>query len=192
MAQRQWSESAGRIVRASRRRKGWTQEELARRGKTKQPRVSSVENGDASDLSEQALRDLLAALNLQLEKVLAQAARAQPTLRYCFNARCPTNLPYAVGNELVFKPMFVETAERRCRYCGAESLVGACPDCGRSVDLGTHCHHCGGAYVGPAEPPELGDDSLEAWARRRRENNQELIHIPDPIRLRHGGKGNES
>ena len=61
----------GRILRALRRRRGWTQKELGRRAKVSQQAVSLIERGHGERLSVETMRRVFAALDARWEPTVS-------------------------------------------------------------------------------------------------------------------------
>ena len=61
----------GRILRALRRRRGWTQKELGRRAKVSQQAISLIERGHGSRLSGETIRRVFAALDARWEPTVS-------------------------------------------------------------------------------------------------------------------------
>lgn len=93
-------------------------------------------------------------------------------LGFCPNCNCLSNIPYAVGNDLFYRPTHhyhVRTGNR-CVDCG-EILETRCPVCGAPVNEGACCAACGSAYVTPVLSEGI---DFFAYAKARRE---EIIQI---------------
>jgi transcriptional regulator with XRE-family HTH domain len=61
----------GRILRALRRRRGWTQKELGRRANVSQQAISLIERGHGARLSGQTVRQVFAALDARWEPTVS-------------------------------------------------------------------------------------------------------------------------
>ena len=61
----------GRILRALRRRRGWTQKELGRRAKVSQQAISLIERGHGERLSVETMRRVFAALDARWEPTVS-------------------------------------------------------------------------------------------------------------------------
>jgi transcriptional regulator with XRE-family HTH domain len=61
----------GRILRALRRRRGWTQKELGRRAKVSQQAISLIERGHGHRLSVETMRRVFAALDARWEPTVS-------------------------------------------------------------------------------------------------------------------------
>ena len=61
----------GRILRALRRRRGWTQKELGRRAKVSQQAISLIERGHGARLSVETMRRVFAALDARWEPTVS-------------------------------------------------------------------------------------------------------------------------
>lgn len=62
---------AGRILRALRRRRGWTQKELGRRAKVSQQSISLIERGHGGQLSVETMRRVFGALDARWEPAVS-------------------------------------------------------------------------------------------------------------------------
>ncbi len=162
-----------RQLARARREKGMTQSSLAQAVGCKQSAISMLESGQPEKLSQEAVAKIASLLGVALEApssppsaLRPPSPAAGPAPVYCPDAACPSNVPYAVGGELLFwpRPQPAAAGGKHCGYCG-EVLERQCPHCGAAVTEGACCHTCGGAKVTNTLPPETDH---EAWAARRR------------------------
>ena len=163
----------------ARKQRGLSQSALAEAVGCKQSAVSAFENGDATKLSEELVKRLAKLLEVSLEVpparkadggervVLSPPNMGMVVRGFCPDANCPSNIPYMVGDRLVFHPVLTKASPGgggRCACCG-EVLEMRCPACGAPLNDGACCGVCGSAYVTATLPPGL--DAAE-WARSRR------------------------
>ena len=89
-----------------------------------------------------------------------------PAAAFCPSFACISNIPYALGGRLFYRPSTVRVASgcvRHCAHCG-EILETACPSCGAPVNEGACCAVCGAPYI--AAQPIAGDAGEWSAARR--------------------------
>lgn len=179
-------EECKRLARA-RREKGMTQSALAEAVGCRQSAISMLEAGQSEKLSLENVRKAAAVLGVELAPAGEEGQEAaSPASRppapspavagFCPDARCPSNIPYAVGGELFFWPLRQPApagGRRRCAFCG-ELLETRCPSCGAPLSDGACCAACGAPRVTNILPP--GTDA-EAWAARRRQELAELRRL---------------
>ena len=161
-----------RELARARREKGMTQSALAEAVGCKQSAISMLEAGQAGKLSQESVEKAAKLLGVALPKEGTEPAAAIPTARgYCPNALCPSNVPYTVGDELMFWPRRQpEAAGSRCAWCG-EVLETCCPECGAEVTEGACCPVCGKPRV--TDTAAVTTDKA-AWAGKRRAEIAEL------------------
>lgn len=160
-------------LREARRAKGLSQAALARAAGCTQSAVSMMELGRPDAVSRETLRKIGALLDVAVGAPdEASAPEAVPALSSgrvcCPQAECPSNVPFAVNDAVVFWPWPQPAGSPRtyCAYCG-EVLLAACPACGRPLGEGGHCRDCGAAYV---NPPAGSGLAAEIWAAERRKH----------------------
>jgi transcriptional regulator with XRE-family HTH domain len=160
-----------RLLARARREHGMTQSALAQAVGCKQSAISMLESGQPEKLSQEAVEKAAKLLGVALEEGAAPGPEPRPPSAavargFCPSALCPSNVPYAVGGELLFWPRLQPAGEAspRCACCG-ELLETRCPHCGAAVADGACCTACGGARVTNTLPPETPPD---AWASQRR------------------------
>lgn len=173
-------EKIGPVFRDARRRLHVTQAALAAWLGTTQSAVSMFESGRGHSLALPKIEKAAARLGVDLEtgELLHQDV-APPTARsakYCPSDRCPANVPFAIGEDLVLWPTFADGATldgERCPAC-ATALRDTCvnPGCGAAVIRGrTHCLSCGTPYV---VVTHTCPGSVAAWADAQRERIAQL------------------
>ncbi len=173
--------ACGAWFRDARRRLDITQAELAEYLGTSQSAVSLFEAGQAHTLSAEKITrgGEWLGIDVATGQVVATASRVERCAKYCVRDVCPSNVPYAVGRELVFWPALTEGLAgraERCRLCQAELRAG-CPNpsCGAPVvRQAAFCPTCGSPYV-PVVSPFAAD--AEAWADRQRARIRDLREL---------------
>ena len=168
---KQFSPELALRLRDARRAKRLSQAALAQEAGCTQSAVSMMELGRPDAVSRETLRKLAVLLDITLDAPdEVQPGTVTPHMSSgrvcCPQAECPSNIPFAVGNAVVFWPRPQPTGHdgTYCIYCG-EVLLNACLACGRPLDAGGHCRGCGAAYV---NPPAAFTMSADAWAAERR------------------------
>ncbi len=158
-------------LRDARRAKGLSQAALARTAGCTQSAVSMMELGRPDAVSRETLGKLAALLDVPLaapDEVPAPGVppRGAAGRVCCPRAECPSNVPLAAGNDILFWPRRQPAghAGRYCAYCG-EVLLAACPECGAPLGEGGHCGACGAAYV---NPPTVAGETAATWTAERR------------------------
>ncbi len=178
----QQSRLKGQICRRLRLERGWPQQYVAGAIKSSQSQISAYELGDPNVLSRDKVKALEKLFDADLDKLAAAQIQNAPKTRFCSNALCPTNMPYALGGQqIVVRPAFVRSNELYCRACG-DVLVSECPYCAAPIHRGMNCASCSKPYVEPSGEPDP-DADLEAWAAERRRRNRELLDFPEPKEL---------
>lgn len=157
-------------IAQARREKGLTQTALAAEVGCKQSAISMLEAGQVSKLSKENIERIATVLGLTLHTSETQVVpSAGPQQGYCPNARCPTNTPYVVQEQLIFQPRL--QSDTHCAFCG-ELLETRCPNCASPIHMeGAYCSRCGEARVTNTLPPET---PIAAWVAERR---RELIEL---------------
>ena len=91
------------ILRQARRKKKWTQSELAEQAGCTQSAICMMELGHPDALARDKICLIAEKLGVNLEAVARRepliAAKVGMVLKYCPDCRCPSNIPYAVGDE---------------------------------------------------------------------------------------------
>lgn len=133
----------------ARRDLGLTQSQLAEKIGCKQAALSMFESGRPTKLSEEFVKKAAEVLEIDLTErpaatVPLAAAFAPGVLGFCPDPECPSNLPYLVGDRLVYRPRLA--AGKHCVHCG-ELLEKRCPACGAQLNEGACCAVCGTGYV---------------------------------------------
>ncbi len=168
-----------RCITETRRARGITQSDLARQVNCKQSAISMLERGYENALSGQKVDAILKLLDISLpERPPPQPPPSVVPLRYCPVFDCPSNLPVAVQNRLLFfpNPHFPPAAAPHCPACG-ELLECKCPECGAVVNPGACCIHCGVPYV--SAPPEAETPPSPAvWSETRQQQLRALGMLP--------------
>ncbi len=153
-------------LREARQKLGLTQGRLAAEAGCRQSAISMLESGKADSVSRPILEKIAARLGVPLPAAPAEAlsASAPAPRRYCPAAQCPSNIPFALADRLLFFPRPAGHHDPRCACCG-ELLEDRCPGCGATVRGGACCPLCGEPYVADTVQPA---DSAR-WAAARRE-----------------------
>ena len=160
----------------ARRAKGIRQTELAAQVGCTQSALSMFEGGQPTKLSDDTVKKLSEVLGvpLQVEQPSLGVPSTSPSSvpqivvhGFCPNCQCPSNIPYIVGDRLLYRPsrkVASPTGGVRCTQCG-EMLEMRCPKCGAPLNEGACCAVCGTAYVTP-----VVDEGLDvvAYAQARR------------------------
>lgn len=173
----------GKIIRDARRAKRLSGVQLAQMAGCTQSAISQFEGGKTTALRQETVRKIASILGVTLPKAAVTAeAEIQESLpspvvtariieaAFCPNSDCPSNLPYMVGDELIFHPRRQPNpAATYCPYCG-ELLAHTCPECGAPVTRSAFCTSCGvkrvEAVIDIANPAE--------WAKARLREISEL------------------
>ena len=164
-----------RVLQAVRRRKGWTQVQLAEAISVTQPAISRFET-DGSGLSEGKIEAIADVLDVDLDSlpedlIPPDHSPPSPILWYCPNYDCPSSVPYVVAGRTYYAPAMVRAAtERRwCRYCG-EVMLSRCQGCRAPAAKGAFCSECGRPYVRLPRgiPPDVCESRERAAADRAR------------------------
>ncbi len=156
-----------RQLRLARREKGLTQAELAQRVGCQQSAISMMESGRMSALARETLEKIASELGVALEGATSAPMISTPLAghAFCTDPECPANVPFVVGNELLFWPRPQPMAGgRHCACCG-EVLASVCVKCGTPAGGGACCGACGTPFV--PLPADVRTD-VEAWAAARR------------------------
>lgn len=166
----------GKIIRDARRAKRLTGMQLAQMTGCTQSAISQFEGGKTTALRQDTIEKIAKVLDVTLPEevnltesavenalVLTPPAPRAPEAAFCPNSECPSNLPYMVGDELVFHPRRQPNpAATFCPWCG-ELLIHTCPECGAPVTRSAFCTSCGAkrveAAIDIANPSE--------WAKSR-------------------------
>lgn len=151
-------------LRASRRRAGWTQAALATRAGCMQSAISMMESGRMDALARPTLEKIAELLGVPLAPEPGPGGRVETLpragTRFCPNPECPSNFPYVVGSDVLFRPRACDAEGAHCPLCG-EVLTSECPACATpAAPLAACCTHCGQPLV--AAPPALSP-SMAAW-----------------------------
>ena len=167
----------------ARQSKGYNQSTLARMVGCKQSAVSMFEAGMTTKLSDETVRKIAEILDVSLDEktetfqdiVSAQTQQSSGSAihGYCPNCECPSNVPYVVGGNLLYRTLrhvASPTGGTFCTQCG-ELLEMKCPSCGAPLNDGACCAICGSASVTPTVPD--GTD-LVAYAHMRREEIEQF------------------
>ena len=169
-----------------RQAKGYNQSTLARMVGCKQSAISMFEAGMTTKLSDETVRKMAEVLGVSIDsKSDEEQNDTTPHVHtmpgsvvrgYCPNCDCPSNVPYVVGDHLLYRPMrnvASPTGGARCAQCG-ELLEMRCPSCGAPLSEGACCPSCGSAYIVPTVPD--GTD-IGAYARIRFEEIERLLSL---------------
>ena len=160
---------------AARRELRLSQSMLAREIGCKQSALSMFEAGNPTKLSGEYVEKLSKRLGIPLKPSSAETGEENPPAPECAGApaaafcpsfACISNIPYALGGRLFYRPSTVRVASgcvRHCAHCG-EILETACPSCGAPVNEGACCAVCGAPYI--AAQPIAGDAGEWSAARR--------------------------
>ena len=156
-------------VRAARRAAHWSQTELAAKAGCRQSQLSAFESGVRGKVSRETVAKLAELLGLEPpaaeESSPAAFAATFGVQARCPNCECPSNLPYWVGDQLLFLPLGTAGSGTHCALCG-EVLERACPHCGAPIRApGGCCEACG---LPLAELPEGLVPDPRAWAEAQR------------------------
>ncbi len=156
---------------SARRAQGIAQSALAKQAGCTQAAVSMMENGKVDALSRETIVKIAEILKVELDNSAAPAV-AVPVVgaAVCPNGDCPSNVPFAVGGQLVFWPKSQPSGAKFCAFCG-EVLEHACPNCGAPIGEGAFCRTCGSPLV---MPPAGDIADAAAWAAARRREIAEL------------------
>ena len=149
------------------------QSSLAKVVGCKQSAISALENGDATKLSEDTINKIAEYLNVSLEApkkeeqtIILSPPSAMIVRGFCPDANCPSNIPFMVGNRLVFHPSRAKSSPNgggRCACCG-EVLERCCPVCSAPLNEGACCGVCGNPYVTAVLPEGV---NLREWVVAR-------------------------
>ncbi len=174
-----------RRFKTARKEKGISQSLLASRVGCKQSALSAFENGDSTKISDATVSKLAESLGVSLEKTEdGKEADISPTIKlpgmevrgYCPDAACPSNVPYMVGDRLLFRPLrriCAPSGGSRCACCG-EVLEMRCPTCGALLNDGACCGVCGSPYVTAGFASGV---DVAAWVASRRSELFQLLNI---------------
>ena len=155
--------SLGRLLREARRRLGLTQVALAREVGCQQSALSMLEGGRRDAVAQATLAKLASRLGVALPGDVPTAA-FEAGGGFCPNPECPANVPYTVGDEILFWPRASGAlGATHCVSCG-EVLASGCAACGAKLEAGACCVRCGTARI---PPPEVAGDPA-AWVEARR------------------------
>lgn len=172
------------LVRKARRDAGLSQSALAEKAGCRQSQISAFEAGVPGKIARETVLRIAETLGIepppepkagQDEEAGVGAARAglarfgsgaaMPPEPFCPNFECLSNLPYFIGEQLLFLPLPYCGEGARCAVCG-ELLERRCPSCGAAFrGRGGCCEVCGRALV---ELPEGVADDPGQWAAAQR------------------------
>jgi len=164
-------------VREARRAKGLTQSQLADHVGCKQSAISMFEGGRTDVLSADTISRVAKELAIDMQSVAEPDPRRMPSepwvLKYCPVDSCPSNIPYAIGEQVLFRPSTLRApaAETtRCPDCG-ELLESSCSHCQANLREGACCCSCGTPFVTAVHPTP---PAVQEWADRQRQRIREL------------------
>ena len=170
-----------RRFKEARKAKGLSQSSLAVEVGCKQSTISAFENGDATKLSDVTVKKISEVLGVSLEVPKKEEREPQPAAvpgmmvrGYCPDPNCPSNIPYVVGDRLLFKTLREKASPNgggRCACCG-EVLETRCGACGAPLNDGACCGVCGEPYVSITLPSGMNASS---WSAARRSELLQLM-----------------
>ena len=176
------------LARAARREAGLSQAVLAEKAGCRQSQISAFEAGVPGKISREATLRIAETLGLEpppepqppadgasasAAAGLSGAASAWPapaglaevSVPFCPDFQCLSNMPYFIGEQLLFLPLGFCGGGVRCAVCG-EVLQRRCPSCGgRFRGHGGCCETCGRPLV---ELPEGVAADPREWAAAQR------------------------
>ena len=152
-------------LRRARIEAGLTQAALAQQVGCKQSAVSMMEAGRREAMARETLVKVAGLLKVDLPEVTASAPQyLSQAFSVCGNFGCPSNLPYAVGEDVYFLPLGNAGRGRHCIFCG-ELLISVCPHCAAPIaHRGGCCGACGELFV---ELPEGDVEDIPGWMAGR-------------------------
>jgi hypothetical protein len=157
-----------------------TQADLAAKVETSQPQISMYEAGDGTALSRKTLEKIADVLKIDLSKTEPEArltgSPSEIALHYCPIDTCPSNIPYAVHDQLCFKPTAVRgrrDSGLHCAWCG-ELMMSSCPGeaCDAEMSDGACCRDCGTVYV--TSTVKIAGWGAGKWADEHRAKIREI------------------
>lgn len=175
------------LVRKARRDAGLSQSALAEKAGCRQSQISAFEAGVPGKITRETALRIAETLGIEpppepraeqeaeagasgAGASMAGLARfgsgaAMPPESFCPNFECLSNLPYFIGEQLLFLPLPSCGEGARCAVCG-ELLERRCPSCGAPFrGRGGCCEACGRALI---ELPEGVTDDPTQWAAAQR------------------------
>ncbi len=138
-----------RLLHDARRRMGISQSSLAKETGCSQSAISMMEKGRVDALSIEKLNRIAERLGVPVPEEKSRSSTAWPAAGFCPECECPSNKPYLVGDNVLWRPSIREVSLSRgvyCQDCG-EVLETTCPNCNRAIQDGACCPYCGNAYV---------------------------------------------
>jgi len=159
-------------LRRARIEAGLTQAALAQQVGCKQSAVSMMEAGRREAMARETLVKVAALLKVDLPEIPAATPQAfSHAISLCGNFSCPSNLPYAVGDDVYFLPLGNVGRGRHCIFCG-ELLLSVCAHCATPIaHRGGCCGACGELFV---ELPEGYVEDVSGWVAGRVEAIESL------------------
>ena len=173
------------MMREARRKKGYTQKEVARRIGCTQSAISMFESGQPDALAQEKVLELASLLGLSSDAVLSDLAAAKSTYkvyRYCNNPRCHSAIPFRAGERVRFRPRMILSDSKAlsfCPWCG-ESMSSACGSCNAPAAPGAFCTTCGEAYVASLDDEDVNVAEIDDWAALRRAELMEILELSEP------------
>lgn len=166
-------------LRLARQAQNLTQGALAAEVGCKQSAISMLEKGKPDAVNRETLEKIATRLHVDLPPVFSKESTPisiparQDTAQvrtFCPDAQCLSNIPFALGERVLFFPRkrFLNEGTR-CPWCG-ELVESRCPECGAPVREGACCTACGASYVTDTVSPE--DPQL--WALEQRKVQAEI------------------
>ncbi len=160
-------ENLHKLLRKARIDAGITQSALAAQVGCKQSAVSMMEAGRREAMAHDSLVKVASILKVELPEaipLLVPVLSSGAGVAVCANFNCPSNMPYAVGDDVYFMPLGTAGAGRHCILCG-ELLARTCSNCEASiVSPGGCCGACGAAII---DMPSGYADDIPAWIQAR-------------------------
>ena len=155
-----------------------TQADLAVKVESSQPQISMYEAGDGTALSRKTLEKIADELKIDLSKTDAAMSDnpSEIAVHFCPIDTCPSNIPYAVHDQLCFKPTAVRgrrDSGLHCAWCG-ELMMSRCPGeaCDAEISEGACCRDCGTVYV--TSTVKIAGWSADRWANEQRAKIREI------------------
>src|SRR5690554_2454722 len=109
-----------RRLRDARRAKSLTQSQLAAQVGCQQSALSMLESGKMDALASSTISKIAEILEISLESEDGSERKQTVAggLRICANNHCPSNVPYQVGDEILFWPRPQSGGANHCVFCG--------------------------------------------------------------------------
>lgn len=154
-----------KLLQQARKAAGLSQMALAEQAGCRQSQLSAFEAGVPGKVTKETIEKMASILGVELPtEMTPPQLPALPGVAFCPNFQCLSNLPYFIGDDLLFLPLGTAGDGKHCLICG-EVLERRCPSCGAPVRHGGGCcPDCGQPFIAM---PEGYTADVPAWVRNQ-------------------------